>query len=59
LCCQVDVEVPVLLDQARRGAIALTRAAAATADDPMLVPEELAYGLGHLLAIYLIATTIG
>ena len=59
LCCQVDVEVPVLLDQARRAAIALTRATAATADDRMLVPEELANGLRHLLAIYLIATTIG
>ena len=57
LCCEVDVEVPVLLDQARRAAIALTRATAATADDRMLVPEELANGLGHLLAIYLIATT--
>jgi len=59
LCCEVDVEVPVLLDQARRATIALTRATAATADDRMLVPEELANGLGHLLAIYLIATTIG
>ncbi|MGB0094786.1 MAG: hypothetical protein WBP81_19915 [Solirubrobacteraceae bacterium] len=59
LCCQVDVEVPVLLDQARRATIALTRATATTADDRMLVPEELANGLGHLLAIYLIATTIG
>jgi hypothetical protein len=44
--------------QARRAAIAITRATAATADDRMLVPEELANGLGHLLAIYLIATTI-
>jgi hypothetical protein len=59
LYCQVDVEVPVLLDQARRAAIAITRATAATADDRMLVPEEIANGLGHLLAIYLIATTIG
>jgi hypothetical protein len=59
LCCEVDVEVPVLLDQARRATIAITRATAATADDRMLVPEELANGLAQLLAIYLIATTIG
>ena len=59
LCCELDVDVPVLLDQARRAAIAITRATAATADDRMLVPEELANGLGHLLAIYLVATTIG
>jgi hypothetical protein len=58
LCADVEPEAPVLLDQARRAAIALTRATAATADDRMLVPGELAGGLAHLLAVYLIATTI-
>jgi hypothetical protein len=42
LCFQVDIDVPVLLDHARGAAIALTRATAATADDRMLVPDELA-----------------
>jgi hypothetical protein len=59
LACEVEAEVPVLLDQARRAAIALTRATAATADDRMLVPAELADGLAHLLAVYLVATTFG
>ena len=58
-CSQVDAEAPVLLDQARLAAIALTRATAATADDRMLVPDEVANGLAHLLAVYLIGTAIG
>jgi hypothetical protein len=48
-----------LVDQARRCAIALTRGIAATAADAMLVPGELADGLARLLALYLIATTLG
>jgi len=48
-----------LVDQARRCAIALTRAIAATATEAMLVPGELADGLACLLALYLIATTLG
>ncbi len=48
-------EVPVAFDQARLATIALTRATAAAATDPMLVPAEAANGLGHLLAVYLIA----
>jgi hypothetical protein len=59
---QVDADAPVLLDHARLAAIALTRATAATAataDDRMLVPDELANGLAHLLAVYLVATAIG
>ena len=59
LCSQVDADAPVLLDQARLAAIALTRATAATADDRMLVPDEVANGLAHLLAVYLIGTAIG
>ena len=47
---------PILIEQARRATIALTRATAATASDPMLVPEQIAAGLGHLLAVYLVAT---
>ena len=49
---------PVLVDQARRCAIALTRAIAATAGERMLVPGELADGLARLLMIYLIANTV-
>ena len=58
LAGEVDAEAPVLLDHARLAAIALTRATAATADDRMLVPDELACGLAHLLAVYLVATAI-
>jgi hypothetical protein len=49
----------VLVVQARRCAIALTRAIAATAAEAMLVPGELADGLARLLVLYLIATTVG
>jgi hypothetical protein len=56
---EVDVDAPVLLDHARLAAIALTRATAATADDRMLVPDELANALAHLLVVYLVATGIG
>ena len=35
-----------------------TTATAATADDRMQVPEELAHGLSHLLVVYLIVRTI-
>jgi hypothetical protein len=48
-----------LVDQARRRAIGLTRAIAATALEPMLVPGELADAVARLLALYLIATTLG
>ena len=48
-----------LVDQARRCAIALTRAIAATAGEAMLVPGELADGLARLLVLYVIATTVG
>jgi len=59
LAREVDADVPVLLDEARRAAIALTRATAATADERMLLPAELADGLAHLLAVYVIAGTLG
>jgi hypothetical protein len=51
-------EVSVVLDQSRLAAICLARATASTAGDRMRVPEEIAHGLSHLLAVYLIATTI-
>ncbi len=50
-----DDEPLVALEEARRATVALTRATAATAGDRMLVPEQVADGVGHLLAIYLIA----
>jgi hypothetical protein len=50
-----DAEVPFAVEQARLATIALTRATAATADDPMAVPAEAANALGHLLAVYLVA----
>ena len=55
---QTDAQAPVLLEHARGAAVALTTATAATADDRMRVPEELAHGLSHLLVVYLIARTI-
>ena len=54
-----DDDVPVALDEARSATLALARATAATASDRMLVPEQLAEGLGHLLAIYAIARAAG
>ena len=48
-----------LVHRARRCAIALARAIAATAAEAMLVPGELADGLACLLGLYLIATTLG
>ena len=55
----LEREVRPLVGQARRCAIALTRAIAATAAEAMLVPGELADGLACLLGLYLIATTLG
>ncbi len=54
----LEADVSALLDHARRAAIALTRATTATGDDRTLVPSELADGLAHLLAVYLIATSV-
>lgn len=55
---EVEADTPVLLDQARRAAIALTRATAATADDRMLLSAELAGGLAHLLTVYVAAASL-
>lgn len=46
------------MDQARLATIALTRATASTANDPMLVPGQIADALAHLLAIYLVAVEV-
>ena len=48
-----------LVDRVRRCSIALTRAIAGTAAEAMLVPDELAGALAGLLALHLIATTLG
>ena len=58
LCSDLERAQPPLVDQARRCAIALTRAIAATAVEAMLVPGELADALARLLVLYLIATTV-
>jgi hypothetical protein len=52
------VDLPVMLDQARLARLALTRATASTASDPMLVPGQIANALAHLLAICLIAVEV-
>ena len=48
-------EMPVLIEQVRLATLAVTQAAAATAEDRMLVPDQLAKTLGHLLVVYVIA----
>jgi hypothetical protein len=55
---EVDERLPLALDQARLATIALTRATASTANDPMLVPGQIADALAHLLAIYLVAVEV-
>jgi hypothetical protein len=50
--------LPVALDQARLATLALTRATASTANEPMFVPGQIADALRHLLVIYLIAVEI-
>ena len=58
LCGDLECARPPLVDHARRCAIALTRAIAATAGEAMLVPGELADGLARLLMLYVIAITV-
>jgi hypothetical protein len=58
LCGDLEARERPLVDEARRCAIALTRAMAATAGEEMLVPGELADALARLLVLYLIATTV-
>src|SRR5207248_10087598 len=54
----LEGSLPLALDQARLATIALTRATASTASDPMLVPGQIADALAHLLAIYLVAVDV-
>ena len=54
-----DDGVPVALDEARSATMAIARASEASASDRMLVPEQLADALGHLLAIYALAKAAG
>jgi hypothetical protein len=56
--CAREDGLPVALEQARLATLALTRATAATAHEPMLVPGQIADALGHLLVIYLIAVEV-
>jgi hypothetical protein len=53
-CHAAGTSVSAGLDHSRLAALALTRATAATACDRMCVPAELAGGLAHLLAVYVI-----
>ena len=53
-----DGGLPIALDQARLATLALTRATASTANDPMLVPGQIAEALAHLLVIYLVAVEV-
>jgi hypothetical protein len=50
--------VPVVLDQARLATLALTRATASTANQPMLAPVQIAEAHGHLLVTYLLAVEV-
>jgi hypothetical protein len=53
-----DEGLPIALLQARRAMLALTRATASTATEPMLVPGQIACALGHLFVIYLVAVEV-
>jgi hypothetical protein len=53
-----DESLPVALEQARLATLALTRATASTANEPMLVPDQIADALAHLLVIYLLAMEV-
>ena len=50
--------LPLMLDEARWATLALTRATASTANDPMLVPGQIADALAYLLATYLVAVEV-
>jgi hypothetical protein len=52
----IEGETALAQTQARRAAVALTRAAAATEGDGLAVADEIATGLAHLLTLYLVAS---
>ncbi len=56
LATERDSGVPMLVDQGRQAALALTAAIASLDCDHMQVCEQLATGLGHLLGIYVITS---
>src|ERR1035437_4276265 len=53
-----ELSLPATLDQARLATLALTRATASTANEPMQGPGQIADALAHLLAIYVIAVEV-
>ena len=52
----IEGNATAIQDQLRVGARALSRAVAATAEDPMQVPDQIASALAHLLTVYLVAS---
>lgn len=52
----IEGETAVAQALARRAAVALTRATAATEGDSLAVADEIAAGLAHLLTLYLVAS---
>jgi hypothetical protein len=52
----IEGTVAITQEQVRRVAVALTRAAAATAEDAMRVPDETATALAHLLTLFMITS---
>jgi hypothetical protein len=54
-----DEGAPAALDEARSATMAIARASEAAVSDRMLVPEQLAVALGHLLAVYALAKAAG
>ena len=58
-CASSVAGVPITIEQTRRATVALTRAIAASVDDPLRFSDQLSHGLGHLLAVYLITREAG
>ena len=56
LSAEADTQMPVLVDQARQAALALTAAIAAIDNDHILVCEQITTSLGHLLGLYVITS---
>jgi hypothetical protein len=52
----IEGETAVAQGQVRRVAVALTRAAAATDGDGLVVADEIATGLAHLLALFIVTS---
>jgi hypothetical protein len=52
----IEGNAAAIHDQLLLGARALARALAATAEDPMRVPDDIATALAHLLSVYMVAS---